>query len=127
MGIYSDIQADMKEAMSDDLLDAVASLVVTEEVTSTAYDPSAGVGDAAVSSTPVIYTMDCIVLGNHTENKDGKDTTTDFADFLVLDSLKTVTEFIAGMKVTVRGKNYEIGKIEIDPAGATHTLTCRKI
>lgn len=123
MGIYQDIQTDLKEAMNGDLADVVATLIVTEEVSSTSYNPVGGV----VSSTPVTYTMDCIIMGDSEENKDGEDTTTDFVELLVLDSQKTVSEFKPGMKATVRNTDYEIGKVEIDPAGATHTLKCRKV
>ena len=127
MGIYQDIQTDVKEAMAGDLLDTVATLTVTEEVSSTTYDPTAGVGDAAVSATPVVYTMDCIILGDKEENKDLEDTSTDFVKLLILDSLKTVSEFKPGMKANVRNTDYEIGRVMIDPAGATHTIKCRKV
>lgn len=122
MGIYQDIQDDLKEAMLDDLADAVATLVVTEEVSSTAYNPVGG----GVTSTPVIYTMDCIIMGDHEEKKDGQDTSTDYMKLLILDSDKTVPEFKPGMKATVRGTDYKIGKVGIDSAGATHTIKCRK-
>jgi hypothetical protein len=124
MGIYQDIQTDMREAMNGDLSDAVATLVITEEVSSGVYDPLIGGG---MTYTPVIYTMDCIVLGDHEENKDGEDTSTDFVELLILDSDKTIPEFKPGMKATVRNTDYETGKVEIDPVGATHTLKCRKI
>jgi len=124
MGIYQDIQDDLREAMLDDLADAVATLVITEEVTSTSYNP---VGGGVVVATPNIYTMQCIVLKDHEENKDGEDTSTDFVKILILDSDKTVPEFKPGMKATVRNTDYEIGKVGIDAVGATHTLKCRKV
>jgi len=124
MGIYQDIQDDLKEAMLDDLADAVAVLVITEEVSSTTYDPLVGGG---ATSVPNVYTMNCIVIGDHEENKDGEDTSTDFVKLLVLDSDKTVPEFKPGMKATVRNTDYEIGKVGIDAVGATHKLKCRKI
>lgn len=127
MGIYQDVQTDMREAMDGDLSDAVAVLVVAEEVTSTTYDPTAGVGDAAVDSVPNVYTMDCIIMEDHEENKDLKDTSTDFVELLILDSDKTIPVFKPGMKATVRDTDYEIGKVDIDPVGATHTLKCRKV
>jgi len=127
MGIYQDIQDDLKEEMLSDLSDAVATLVITEEVSSTSYDPTAGVGDAAVSSVPVVYTMDCIVIGDHEEKKDGEDTTTDFINVLVLDVDKTVPEFKPGMKANVRNTDYQIGRVKIDSVGATHRLKCRKV
>lgn len=123
MGIYQDIQDELKEAMKDDLLDAVAILTVTEEESSTTYNPVGGV----VSSTPIVYTMNCIILDDEEENKDGEDTSVDFIELLILDSDKTVPKFKTRMKVTVRETNYEIGKIEIDPVGATHTIKCRKL
>lgn len=126
MGIYQDIQTDLREAMDTDLKDAVYTLTITEEVSSSVYDPTAGVGDA-VLSTPVIYTMDCIIIKDHEENKDGDDTSTDFVRLLILDSDKTVPEFKPGMKANVRNTDYEIGKVGIDAVGATHKLKCRKV
>lgn len=126
MGMYQDIQNDMREAMDGDLSDAVETLVITEEVSSTTYDPTAGAVNP-VSSTPVTYTMDCIVIGDHEENKDLQDTSTDFVKLLVLDVDKTVPEFKPGMKANVRNTDYEIGKVNIDAVGATHRLKCRKI
>ena len=122
MGVYQDIQDDMKEAMLDDLADAVALLTITESASSTAYNPVGG----TVSSTPVVATMNCIVLGDDEEKKDNKDSSTDYVKLLVLDSEKTVDEFKVGMKATVRNTDYTIGKVGIDPVGATHTLKCRK-
>ena len=123
MGMYQDIQDDIKEAMLDDLADAVATLVITEEVSSTAYDVATG----TVSSLPNTYTMDCIIVKDKEEKKDMQDTSTDFFKFLVLDSYKTVPEFKPGMKATVRNTDYEIGMVDIDPVGATHVIKCRKI
>lgn len=127
MGVYLDIQTDMKEAMAGDLADAVATLTITESVSSTTYDPTAGVGSAAVAATPVVYTMDCIIPGDEQEEKDMSDTSMDFVEILVLDSMKTLEVFKPGMKANVRDTDYEIGKVEIDPVGATHTLKCRKV
>lgn len=124
MGIYQDIQDDLKEAMLDDLADAVAVLVVTEEVSSMTYNPVGGVPTIAL---PEVYTMNCIVMKDHEEKKDGEDTTTDFVELLVLDTDKTIDVFKPGMKANVRNTDYQIGKVGIDPVGATHTLKCRKI
>ncbi len=127
MGVYQDIQTDVKEAMKTDLFDAVTTLTITVEAPSVTYDPTIGVGDAAVVSVPVIYTMDCIFLGNDEENKDEMDTSTNFVKLIVLDSDRTVPEFIVGMKANVRGNDYEIGKVGIDPVAAAFTLKCRRI
>lgn len=122
MGIYQDIQTDIREAMNGDLADAVAVLTITDSP-DPSYNPVGGV----ITNTSVVYTMDCIIITDHEENKDGEDTSTDFVELLVLDSDKTVTEFKPDMKATVRGTDYQIGKVDIDPVGATHTLKCRKI
>ena len=122
MGLYQDIQNDVSEAMAGDLLDAVASLVVTESVSSTAYNPVGG----TVSNTPVQYTMDCIVMDDDEEKKDEEDYSTDYVKLLILDSKRTIPEFKVGMKATVRESDYTIGKVTIDPVGATYVLKCRK-
>jgi len=119
MGIYADIQADVKEAMLDDLADAVAVLTVTEA--NPVYDPDTG----EATDTPIVYTMDCIIV----DDKSGEDiedsTTTDYMTVLVLDSDKT-TDLNTGIYISVRGKDYEVSGYELDPAGATHTLKCRR-
>jgi len=131
MGIYADIQADLREAMLDDLSDAVSTLVITEEASSINYNPAAGA--ESVTSTPVIYTMDCIALGTDEEGKDNADATTDYVSVIVLDSDRTIPEFRPGMKATITnkrtlvGSNHEIGKVTIDPVGATHNLKCRRL
>ena len=122
MGLYQDIQDDVTEAMAGDLADAVAILVITESVSSTAYNPVGG----TVTSTPVQYTMECIVMGDDEEKKDEEDYSTDYVKLLILDSKRTIPEFKVGMKATVRQADYTIGKITIDPVGATYVLKCRK-
>ncbi len=124
MGIYQDIQDEVKDAMNNDLSDATATLTVFEEIKSLVYDPIAGAG---ATYTPVKYIMDCIILGDKEEKKDEADTNTQYINLLILDSMKTIDEFKTGLKILVRGNNYEIGKVEIDPTGATYELSCRRI
>ena len=123
MGIYADIQADMKEAMDDDLADAVATLTITETVSSNSYDPVNG----SVSNTPVVNTMRCIVVDADLkdENEPDSDTTINDLEVMVLDSEKT-TSFRVGLEANVRGLDYKVAQYKVDPVGATHNLELRR-
>jgi len=124
MGIYSDIQADIKEAMGDDLADAVATLVITETASSTSYNAVSG----DITNTPVISTMRCIVVDAELddENEVYSETTNQSLEVMILDSERTCT-FNAGLMASVRGIDYEVMKHRVDPAGATHSLELRGI
>lgn len=123
MGIYSDIQADLKDAMDGDLADAVATLTIIEKSSSTSYDPVVG----NPSDTPVTYTMRSIVVDADLEDeqKSFMDTTINDIEVMVLDTERTC-EFVIGMWATVRGKDYIIAQYKVDPAGATHNLQLRR-
>lgn len=123
MGIYSDIQKDVKEAMDEDLADAVATLTVTETESSTVYNPSVGGG---VTNTPVINSMQCIIIGPDDSEESGPDSDTATSDLevMVLDSLRTA-ELKIGLLATIRGINYKVLSVKVDPAGATHTMELR--
>lgn len=124
MGIYADIQADVKEAMDDDLADAVATLTITETVSSIAYDPLTG----TATNTPVVSTMRCIVVDADLkdEKEPDSDTTVNDLEVMVLDSEKT-TNFRVGLEASVRGLDYKVAQYKVDPAGATHSLELRRI
>ena len=117
MGIYADIQADLKEAMDDDLADATATLTITETVSSTSYDPLLG----EVTATPVVNTMRCVIVDSNLKDETKPDSDTTIA----LDSERT-TAFRVGLNATVRGVEYIVSAYEVDPAGATHTLQLRR-
>ena len=123
MGIYADIQADLKDAMDGDLFDAVATLTVIEKASSTSYDPVSG----GSTDTPLTYTMRSIVVDADLEDeqKSFMDTTINDIEVMVLDSEKTC-DFTIGMWATVRGKDYTIAQYKVDPAGATHNLQLRR-
>lgn len=123
MGMYADIQADMKEAMAGDLADAVAVLTVTESASSTVYDPVTG----GITNVPVIASMNCIIVDADLKDEIDPDsnTSTNDLEVMVLDSEKTA-EFSVGIDVNVRGSDYEVMKYKIDPSGATHNLGLRR-
>lgn len=121
MGLYSELQEDLVEAFDDDLSDAVATLTVTI-ITQGAYDPATG----DTPSTPVDYTMRCIVIKDVVGEEPDEPDSTDNVQLLVLDSEKTV-DFKTDMKVNVRDSDYEIAGIKVDPVSATHILKCRKL
>lgn len=122
MGIYADIQADLKEAMDDDLADAVATLTIIETASSTTYDPSAG----EVLNVPVIGIMRCLIVDADLESEIAPDSDSSKNDIevLVLDSEKTI-DFKTGVTANVRDKDYEVMRYKIDPVGATHNLELR--
>jgi len=105
MGIYADIQSDMKEAMADDLADAVAVLTITEVADSTSYDPV----DGSVSDVPVISTMNCIIVDADIKEQSSYESATETYDLevMVLDSEKS-TDFKTGLFASVRGLGYEV-------------------
>ena len=123
MGMYSDIQSDLKDAMDGDLADAVATLVITETASSSVYDPVSG-GSA---NTPVINSMRCIIVDADLsdEGDPESDTTSNDLEVMVLDSEKT-TNFAVGLDANVRGSDYEVMQYKIDPVGATHNLELRR-
>lgn len=120
MGIYTDIQADVKEAMEDDLLDTVAVLTISES-TGAVYNPATG----GITDTPTVSVMDCILGDDKTGEDVEEETSTDFITVIILDSDKT-TSFKTGQNANVRGSDYEVTGYEVDPAGATHILKCRR-
>jgi hypothetical protein len=123
MGIYQDIQDDMKEAMDDDLADAVAILTITENASSTSYDPVGGLP----SSTPVVNSMRCIIVDAdlRDEQSPESDTSISMIEVMILDSERT-TVFRTGVSANVRGSDYEVMQYKVDPAGATHNLELRR-
>lgn len=124
MGIYADIQADMKEAMDDDLADAVATLTITEKASSTSYNPVGG----SVTNIPVINTMRCVIVDADLKDEGEvySETTSSDIEVMVLDSERTGT-FKIGDEANVRGLDYLIRQYKIDPAGATHNLELRRL
>ena len=123
MCIYADIQIDMKEAMDNDLADAVATLTITETASSSTYDPITG----GTTNVPVINTMRCIIVDADLSDEINpfSDTTTNDLEIMILDSEKTV-DFQVGLDANVRGSDYEVMQHKIDPAGATHNLELRR-
>lgn len=123
MGIYQDIQDDLKEAMDDDLADAVATLTITETASSTSYNPV----DGEPSNTPVVNSMRCIVVDADLKDEQSPESETSINDLevMVLDS-EITTNLRTGLLANVRGADYEVMQYKIDPAGATHNLELRR-
>jgi len=124
MGLYSDLQKDLKNAFETDLLDTYIEIVVTE-FGEPVYDP--------VSGTPVTpeinYTVKCIRLENIIGEVVDKSTTQDFAEYIILDEDKissTIQEFKIDQRITDNNEEYRVSGIDVDPAKATHTLNCRR-
>jgi len=121
MGLYTDLQADLKSAFDGDLSDATDTLVITMENVS-AYDPALG----QPVSTTESFSMRCVVLKDLIGQDPDDPLKSDELLILVLDSEKTVDSFAVEMEVAIRGAKYEINGLAIDPVSATHTLKCRK-
>lgn len=121
MGIYSDLQDDLKDAFDGDLFDATDTLVIKKE-TVLSYDTVLG---AQVSTTET-FSMRCIMLKDLTGQDADDPVRSDEAMILVLDSEKTVDKFELEMEVEIRDSKYEVKGISIDPVKATHMLKCRR-
>ena len=121
MGIYSDLQADLSEAFSGDLLDATTTLSIVEESVGT-YNPATG--SPTITETTSI--MRCVRLDYGIGENMEDDTSTDFTKILVLDSEKTVAKFSIGVKAILDGFDYIVKGVSIDPTKSSHTLKLRR-
>lgn len=123
MGIYSDIQKDLKEAMDTDLSDAVAILTISDTTTNSVYDPVTG----ASTGLPIPSAMRCIIVDTDDSEEEGvsSDSYSRDLEVMVLDSEKT-TDFKIGYLAKVRGIDYIVSQYKIDPVGATHSLEMRR-
>ena len=119
MGLYDEIQKDISSAFDGDLSDAVKSIELKVETVS-GYSPSTG-----PISTFKIYETRGVVTKSETEKDSDASMREGSIDVLILDSEKTVDSLEMEMDVVIAGVTYEINGISSDPAGATHTLTCR--
>ena len=119
MGLYDDLQSDISSAFNADLADAVKVIELKVE-TVTGYSPTSGPTSVFASyETRGVVTKSEIEKGSDATMSEG------YVDILILDSEKTVVSFEMEMDVIVNGVTYEIKGLSLDPAGATHTLTCR--
>jgi len=120
MGMYDDIQSDIKEALLTDLSDAYISFNVTE-LSSTSYDTDTGL----VTNTSQTSSCKGVVL------KFSEGVVLDLPEsivtlsILVLDSDKPF-DFEKNQKVTYLEKDYKIVGLKTDPITATWTLNCMK-
>lgn len=118
MGMYEDIQTDIKEALNSDLLDAYKTFNITDLVSST-YTPEDGV------LTKIEDSQDCkcVVLkdleGDDLDNPESVSGMT----FLVMDSDKPF-DFKNGQKILYDSEYYKLKGKKTDPIRATWTLSC---
>ena len=120
MGLYDDLQSDISSAFNADLADAVKVIELKVE-TVTGYNAALG----AQTSTFATYETRGVVTKSEIEKDSDATMSEGYVDILILDSEKTVVSFEMEMDVIVDGVTYEIKGLSLDPAGATHTLTCR--
>lgn len=120
MGLYDDIQVDVKEALLTDLNDAYLDFSVTA-INSTSYDAETGqvVNDSVIESFKGVRTK--FVEGIDLDLPE----TTIALEVLVLDSDKPFA-FEENQTITHLAKDYNIVSIDVDPANATWILGCSK-
>ena len=120
MGLYADLQSSISTAFNGDLSDAVKEITISHTVSST-YDAATGSQVAEV----LTYDTRGVVSKNEASKESDSTMSEGIVDVLILDSEKEVDQFVIGMDVLVGTTTYEVNGLEIDPVGATHTLTCR--
>lgn len=118
MGLYDDLQKDLKNAFETDLEDAYILFQITKVVTSV-YDPNTGL----VTNTD--DAKDCYAINVRNEDGDILDMPESVSGliFLVLDSDKPFV-FANNQKITFEGSDYRITGVRTDPVKAAWELHC---
>ena len=119
MGIYSDIQDEVSNAMDTDLSDATVALVL-KQLYSDDYDPATGTSrkiNIETETRGIAVPVDLSLI-------DGEVLKIGDVQFIILDSeLSELPDL--GDFIHYGGEDYEILRSERDPAGSTWQLTGR--
>lgn len=118
MGLYSDLQTDIKEALNSDLSDAYNTFKITDLVSSI-YDPETGV----LTKTENSKDCKCVEVKNQIGDDLDNPESVSGMIFLVMDSDKPFA-FKNGQKILYDSEYYKVKGIKTDPVGATWTLSC---
>ena len=118
MGLYDEIQLDIKEALNSDLLDAYKTFKITDFVSSI-YDPETGI----LTKTENSQDCKCVELKNQEGDDLDNPESVSGVIFLVMDSDKPF-DFSNGQKILYNGEYYKVKGKKTDPIGATWTLSC---
>jgi len=120
MGLYSDLQNDIGNALLTDLLDAYVDFELTV-FASDVYDPISG----TPSSVKTVYPFKGVALT--VKSQAGMDDPEEEHDLvlLVMDSDRPAI-FEEEQMITFSGSDYRLMKINVDPVKASWTLSCFK-
>ena len=121
MGIYTDIQNDIGEALDNDLSDTAQTLIYVE-VTASEYNPTSG------KEYKVTNNVSCrgVVQPVDTSHIDGETVLIDDRQFLILDSEIDATPEV-GRVLQYDGEDYNINQVLRDPANSTWTIIARAV
>lgn len=118
MGLYEDLQNDIKAALETDLNDAYKTFTVTKKILSV-YNPT----DGSVTDTEISNDFNGVIIKeNDGDVIDNNEELSSF-DVLVMDSDKPF-DFVLDQKITYVLKEYKIVGIVTDPVHASWILQC---
>jgi len=122
MGLYEDIQTGIKEAFEGDLKDAVRIIQYIEMIST--YDPDTMENVLTPNPKDVIAVKIEDTEGENLDNPSLNDS----AKFLIMDEdrINSNIIFIIGIKIIDGNNSYKIKGIDLDPAGCSWELECRR-
>lgn len=118
MGLYDDLQKDIKEALNSDLKDAYKTFTATR-VTSSTYDKATG----AIVKTEESVDFKGVLLKDEIDNIISNKEELESFEVLVLDSDKPFS-FESDQKITYLGREQRITSIKTDPVNAKYNIGC---
>jgi len=121
MGLYSDLQNDIKLAFDTDLADAVRDIEFVSVADS--YD------SVTMVSTQVetISTIRGVVTSDFEGERVDEDTLNNNIKILVMDSDRGTTEFFVDMIIVDKNESYKLKAFNSDPARASWTIYARRL
>lgn len=122
MGLYDDLQTDILNAFETDLLDATRTVQVY--TTSSVYD----INTLQNTNTETEIDVRAVKISDFAGENVDDPSMMDFAEFLVMDADRITANvtFIIDMKLQDGSDQYKITGMNVDPAGASTTLVCRR-
>ena len=121
MGLYADLQKDVIKAFETDLLDATR-IIQSVTMVST-YD------ETTMTNEVVESVLDVRAVKINSEDSEKQDAAgiEHYSEYLIMDQdrLESGVIFKKDEMIRDNGLDYKISTIDIDPAGASYTLSCR--